>query len=588
MKSLREQIEEGVSRGLHVLLGPEAAGLDPLVRPTQDAKFGDFQSNVALGLAKRLGEKPRDTAERLVGALELGEICEPPEIAGPGFINFRIRTDYLARALESIQDDPRLGIAAAAEPKRVLVDFSSPNLAKEMHIGHLRTTVIGDTLSRLFEFLGHDVLRLNHVGDWGTQFGMLLQFVREEQPEVLEHPERFHVDDLEQFYIAAKTRFDADPHFADAARRAVVDLQAGDPVARKLWGAFCAESLRHAHALYRRLDVRLVDRGESYYNDLLPRVVRELRETGLAGEDRGATVVFLEGYTNREGEPLPLIIQKRDEGYLYATTDLAAIQQRVSVERADRIIYVTDVRQGQHFEMVFAVARQAGWVPEDVRLEHVGYGMILDKNSGKVFKTREGNTVKLRDVLDEAEVRALQAISEDERRAELSEELRREIARVVGIGAVKYADLSHNPSSDYKFDWEQMLALEGNTAPYLLYAYVRTRGIARKAGLSFEELPRDAKLILDHPSEVALAKQLLQVGATVRHVSETLEPHHLTDYLYNLSRAFSTFFDRERGVRVVDAEPLEVRQSRLRLCDLTARTLRLGLSLLGIQVLEQM
>ena len=588
MKSLREQIEEGVTAALHSLLGIEAAGIDPLVRPTQDPKFGDFQSNVVLGLAKRLGEKPRGVAERLVGALKLDELCETPEIAGPGFINFRVRPDYLARALGAVQADPRLGVPAAPEPKRVIVDFSSPNLAKEMHIGHLRTTVIGDTLARLFEFQGDDVLRLNHVGDWGTQFGMLLQYVRDREPEVLEHPERFQVPDLERLYVAAKARFDAEPAFKDAARRAVVDIQSGDPAARRFWEAVCGLSLREAHRLYDRLDVQIKDRGESFYNPMLARVVNELRETGMAVEDQGAVAVFLDGYTNREGEPLPVIIQKGDEGYLYATTDLAAIQHRVSVERADRIIYVTDVRQAQHFEMVFAVARKAGWVPEDVVLQHVGYGMILDKNTGKPYKTKEGGTVKLKDVLDEAEARAAAAISADERRTELSDEHRVEIARVIGIAAVKYADLSHNPSSDYKFDWDQMLALEGNTAPYMLYAYARIRSIGRKAGVEFENLPAEIELMLEHPSELALAKQLLQFGGVIRQVVETLQPHHLTEYLYNLSRAFSTFYDRERGVRVVDAEPETVRLSRLRLCDLTARTLKLGLGLLGIHVLEQM
>jgi arginyl-tRNA synthetase len=588
MKSMRQQIEEAVSHALAAVVGPEAAELDPLVRPTQDPRFGDFQSNVALGLAKRLGRKPRDVADDLVAALGASDIYEQPEIAGPGFINFRLRPSYLAGQLRRIQGDPRLGIPEAEHPQRVIVDFSSPNLAKEMHIGHLRTTVIGDTLARLFEFLGHDVLRLNHVGDWGTQFGMLLQYIRETQPEVVENPDRFHVSDLEAFYVAAKARYDADPAFADAARRAVVGLQSGDAAALRIWEAFVHESLRHAHELYGRLDVRLQDRGESYYNPMLPEIVRELRDSGLAVENEGAVCIFLEGWKNKEGEPLPMIIQKSDGGYKYETTDLAAVKHRVAGERAQRIVYVTDVRQGDHFKMLFQAARQAGWVPANVALEHVGYGMILGQG-GRPFKTKTGGTVKLKDVLDEAEARSRERITEDEeRQREFSEAQKQDIARAVGIGSVKYADLSHNPSSDYRFDWETMLSLDGNSAPYMLFAYARVRAIGRKAGIDFEDLPPDLPVLLEHESEIGLAKQLLNFSGVVEQVAAELKPNYLTDYLYSLSRAYSTFLDRNTGVRVIDAEPESVRVSRLRLCDLTARTLRLGLDLLGIRVVEQM
>jgi arginyl-tRNA synthetase len=588
MKSLREQLEGAVTAALTAVVGPEGAEIDPVVRPTGDPRFGDYQSNVALGLAKRLGRKPREVAEALVRALQLDGLCEPPEIAGPGFINFRIRPAYLAEQLREIQADPRLGVPRAERPQRIIVDFSSPNLAKEMHIGHLRTTVVGDTLARVLEFLGHDVLRLNHVGDWGTQFGMLLQYVRESHPEVLEDPEKFRVDDLETFYVQARRRFDEDPQFAEAARRAVVDLQGGEPVARRLWEAFVHESLRHAHELYRRMDIRLEDRGESFYNAMLPGVVEDLRRIGLAVEDQGAVCVFLDRWKNKEGGVFAQIIRKSDGGYMYATTDLAAVRHRIREEKADRVIYVTDLRQADHFQQFFETARKAGWAPPEVSLEHVGYGMILDKE-GRVFKTKAGGTVKLRDVLDEAEARAAAIIEEDsERRRDLTAEQKREIARVVGIGAVKYADLSHNPASDYKFDWDTMLALEGNTAPYLQYAYARVRSIGRKAGIDFERLPADLPLSVEHESEVALAKELLRFSSVVRQVAEELRPHHLPDYLYELSRAFSTFYDRERGVRVIDAEPEGVRLSRLRLCDLTARTLKTGLGLLGIEVLEQM
>ncbi len=582
---------------LVAVVGPEGAAMDPLVRPTQDPRFGDFQSNVAMGLAKRLGRKPREMAEELARTLEAGAavpalggtaLFDAPEVAGPGFINFRVRPEFLAAQLGAVQADPRFGVEPAAEPVRTIVDFSSPNVAKEMHVGHLRSTIIGDTIARLLEFQGHDVLRLNHIGDWGTQFGMLIQYLRETHPEVAANPAAVRLDDLEQFYIAAKARFDADSEFAERARRAVVELQSGEPQARALWQWLVAESMRHAHAIYQRLGVRLVDRGESFYNPLLPDVVRDLEAMGLAREDQGALCVFLEGWKNRDGEPLPMIVRKSDGGYNYDTTDLAGIRHRVDVERAGRIIYVTDIRQKQHFDMVFAAARAAGWVPEGTSLEHVGFGMVMGADR-RPFKTRTGGTVKLKELLDEAVGRAAAAVADDdERRQHLTAEQRAEIARAVGLGAVKYADLSHNVSSDYVFDWDTMLALEGNTAPYMLYAYARVRSIARKAGVDFEALPRDLPLVVEHESEIGLARQLLEFPSVIRQVSRELRPHVLTDYLYGLSRAFSTFYDRERGVRVIDAEPEAVRLSRLRLCDLTARALRLGLSLLGIEVVEQM
>lgn len=584
---------------LVAVVGPEGRELDPLIRPTQDPRFGDYQSNVALGLAKRLGAKPRDTAARLVAALALDDLTEPPEVSGPGFINFRFRPDFLAAQLAAIQADPRLGLAPVAEPQRVVVDFSSPNLAKEMHVGHVRSTIIGDCIARLLEHFGHDVLRLNHVGDWGTQFGMLIQHVRELQPHVLEDPEKLHIDDLEAFYIEAKRRFDSEPEFAVRARRAVVDLQSGDPVALEVWRAFCRESLRHCHEIYARLGVRLEDRGESFYNPYLPELVAELRARELAVDHDGAVCFFVEGWTNREGKPLPLMVQKSDGGYNYDTTDLAGIRHRTGVERAARIIYVTDIRQHQHFEMVFAGARKAGWAPPSVSLEHVGFGMILGVD-GRPFRTRDGGTIKLKELLDEAIERAAARVAElrekdPERRPDTSPEADANVARIVGLGAVKYADLSHNVTSDYRFDWDTMLALEGNTAPYLLYAYARIRSIGRRAGTALNspeihswELPPDLPILLEHPSEVALAKQLLHFVPTLRQVAVELRPHLLTDYLYGLSRAYSTFYDRERGVRIVDAEPEAVRLSRLRLCDLTARTLKLGLEMLGIGVLEQM
>ncbi len=587
MVSLSQPIEQAVKAALVAVVGPEGAGMDPLVRPTPDPNLGDFQCNVAMSLAKRLGRKPQEVAESLVAAMDVAEICEPPEVAGPGFINFRYRPQFLAGQLAAAQADPRLAIPEAP-PRRIIVDFSGPNLAKEMHVGHLRSTIIGDAIARVLELQGHDVVRLNHVGDWGTQFGMLLQHVRETQPDVLEHPESFRVDDLESFYRDAKVRFDEDPSFADAARRAVVDLQSGEPVARKVWETFCHESLRHAHEVYARLGIRIEDRGESFYNPMLPEIVGELLERGFAVEENGAVLVFLEGWTNREGNPQPIIVRKTDGGYNYDTTDLAGLKHRAEVERAERMVYVTDIRQQQHFEMVFQAARLAGWVPAEVPLEHVGFGMVLGKDR-RPFKTRDGGTVKLKALLEEAEARSAAVVdADDERRREMSAEQRAEIARVVGLGAVKYFDLSHNLASDYVFDWDTMLAMDGNTAPYMLYAYARVQSIGRRAGIEYTQLPADLPLVLEHEKELALAKALLEFPGVVQKVSEELRPHVLTDYLYGLSRTFSGFYDRERGVRVIDAEPEAVRLSRLRLCDLTARTLRLGLGLLGIEVVEQM
>jgi len=593
MKSLREQIEAGITRALVQVVGPEGDSIDPLVRPTQDPRFGDYQSNVALGLAKRLGRKPREVAEELVAALDLAYVCEAPEIAGPGFINLRVRPAFLAAALRQIQSDPRLGIERTAQPERVVVDYSGPNVAKAMHVGHLRSTIIGDTIASLLEFQGQDVVRLNHVGDWGTQFGMLIQHLRETAPEAVENPDQLEIADLEAFYIAAKRRFDEEPDFKERARRAVVDLQSGDPKTGALWQALCTESMRHADEVYELLGIHgLEKRGESFYNPLLPEVVQDLEAKGLVVESNGAMCAFVDGFKNREGEPLPLMVRKADGGFSYDTTDLAGVRHRVDVERARRIIYVTDKRQSDHFQMVFDVARRAGWVPVDVKLEHVGFGMVLGQDR-KPFKTRDGGTVKLFDLLREAEARAVRAFEErdaaqEEQRRALTSEQKAEMAAVVGVGAIKYADLSHNLTTDYVFDWDTMLAMNGNTAPYMLYAYARVRSIGRKAGIDFEALPTDLELVVEHESEIALVKELLNFGSVIRQVSEELRPHHLTDYLYNLSRAFSTFYDRERGVRVLDAAPETVRQSRLRLCDLTARTLKLGLDLLGIRVLEQM
>ena len=576
---------------------------DPLVRAAQDERFGDYQSNCAMGLAKSLRRKPRELAEAIVAQLDVEDICEPPEIEGPGFINFRLKPTYLARSLQTVPPgkDPvfdRLGIEQTDRPQIIVVDLSSPNLAKEMHVGHLRSTVIGDCVSRVLEFEGHTVHRENHVGDWGTQFGMLIAHLRSVRPEVIDSPGTLMIGDLEAFYVEAKARFDADEDFKRQSREAVVALQGGDPVVRRIWQAFCDESLRHCHAIYDRLGVRLVDRGESVYTSLMGEIVARLermmgeRPDGLVRVSEGALCVFMEGFKTRKGDPLPLMVRKSDGGYNYATSDLATIMHRVETLGAKRIVYVVGLAQKQHFDMLFAAVRQVGWVNDTVSLEHLGFGNMLGPDD-RPFKTSEGRTVKLKGLLDEAVARARQVIEEaagDENRPQrtFSKEQAGEIAEKVGLAAVKYFDLTHSLTSDYRFDLDTMLNMEGNTAPYMMYAYARIRSIERKASVDFRSLPPGAAIMLEHPAEVGLAKKLLQLTETLEAVGQELRPNLLTDYLYELARAFTRFYDRKLGVRVIDASPESVRVSRLRLCDLTARALRLGLRLLGIETVEQM
>jgi len=573
---------------------------DPLIRPSQDPRFGDYQCNAAMGLAKQLGKKPRDVAAELVQRLDVADLCAPPEIAGPGFINFSLTPECVSRRLGAVPaaataEEERLGIAPTDAPDVVVVDLSSPNLAKEMHVGHLRSTVIGDCICRILEFEGHTVHRENHVGDWGTQFGMLVAHLLREKPDVVEHPDELVISDLESFYVAAKNRFDADDAFKAEARDTVVKLQQGDPRTRRIWKAFCDESLRHCHEIYDRLDVDLEDRGESFYTRRMEEVIERIEQTKQGWDEGwirisdGALCLFLEGFTTRDGEPLPMIVRKSDGGFNYATSDLATITHRVEALGARRILYVVGLPQKQHFEMLFAAVRKLGWT-EGVELAHIAFGSVLGK-TGTMFKTREGGTFKLKDVLDEAVARARAVIEEQESteagRGFDPEEVNR-IAEAVGIGAVKYFDLAHARQSDYKFDLDTMVAMDGNTAPYLMYAYARIRSIGRKAGVDFAELPDGAPLRLEHPAELALAKKILQFPETLHGVARELRPNVLTEYLYDLAKVFSRFYDKKHGVRVIDAEPDAVRISRLRLCDLTARTLKLGLHLLGIETVERM
>jgi len=581
------------------------AGLegDPLVRPSQEEKFGHYQSNCAMGLAKKAGRKPREVATVILDHLQIDELCETPEIAGPGFINLRLKSSYLAQCLGEVPpcadlSQDRLGIDPAAKKETVIVDLASPNLAKEMHVGHLRSSVIGDCVARLLEFQGHSVHRENHVGDWGTQFGMLIAHLHSIKPDVVDRPDDLVISDLETFYVDAKRRFDSDEEFKRESREMVVALQSGDATTRKIWRAFCDESLRHCHAVLDRLDVKVVDRGESVYADLMDEVVARLesmrarRDDGLVQISDGALCLFMEGFKTRDGDTLPLIVRKSDGGFNYATSDLAAIIQRVEEAKADRIIYVVGAQQKQHLAMVFEAARQLGWADEMIALKHLAFGYMLS-STGQPFKTREGGTVKLSGLLDEAVARARKVVEEGQAdgakpdRA-FTEDQIQEIAETVGLGAVRYFDLCHSLTSDYRFDLDTMLSLEGNTAPYMLYAYARIRSIGRKGGVDYAGLPTDVPMTLEHPSELNLALRLLQFAEILETVTQELKPNVLTEYLYELARAFSRFYDKKLGVRVIDASPEEVRVSRLRLCDLTARVLRLGLHLLGIKTLEKM
>ncbi|WP_414541747.1 arginine--tRNA ligase [Nostoc sp. CCY0012] len=588
MNATQEQLKLKFAQALAAAFGTEYAGVDPILVAASNPKFGDYQANVALSLSKKLGQQPRAIATAIVENLDISHICEQPEIAGPGFINLKLQTAYLEAQLNAIQADSRLGVPAAKTPKREIVDFSSPNIAKEMHVGHLRSTIIGDSIARILEFQGHDVLRLNHVGDWGTQFGMLITYLREVYPEALTTANALDIGDLVSFYRKAKQRFDEDEVFQETARQEVVRLQAGATDTLHAWKLLCEQSRREFQVIYDLLNVQVTERGESFYNPLLPTVVEDLQSSGLLEENQGAQVVFLEGFTNREGEPLPLIVQKSDGGYNYATTDLAALRYRIQQDEAKRIIYVTDAGQGNHFAQFFQVAGKAGWIPDDVELVHVPFGLVLGED-GKKFKTRSGDTVRLRDLLDEAVIRAradLAARLQEEERTE-TEEFINEVSQIVGISAVKYADLSQNRTSNYIFSYDKMLDLKGNTAPYMLYAYARIQGISRKGGINFQELGDHAQVLLQHETELALAKYLLQLDEVISAVEQDLLPNRLCEYLYELSKKFNQFYDRNQGVRVLEAEE-PLRTSRLVLCDLTAKTLRLGLSLLGIQVLERM
>ena len=588
--SLENQLRDAMQRAF-----PEAAAagqaFDPQLAPASKPEFGDFQANGALPLAKPLGQPPRKIAEAVVEQLKADQafmaLCLEPQIAGPGFINITLQPERLAAEVQERLGDPRLGVPAVEQAAPVVVDFSSPNIAKEMHVGHLRSTIIGDSLARVLEFRGHPVLRLNHVGDWGTQFGMLITHLKQVAPEALETADAVDLGDLVAFYREAKKRFDEDEAFQTTSREEVVKLQGGDPVSLKAWGLLCDQSRREFQKIYDRLDIRLSERGESFYNPYLEGVVRDLEATGLLVVDDGARCVFLEGVSGKDGKPLPVIVQKSDGGFNYATTDLAAIRYRFGSapdgDGARRVVYVTDAGQANHFAGVFQVARRAGWLPEGARLEHVPFGLVQGED-GKKLKTRAGDTVRLRDLLDEAVERSdadLRRRLEEEGRSE-DEAFIEHVATTVGLAAVKYADLSQNRITNYQFSFDRMLALQGNTAPYLLYAVVRIAGIARKGGDL--DAAATGALQFSEPQEWALVRELLKFDAVVAEVEEELLPNRLCTYLFELSQVFNRFYDQ---VPVLKAEP-DALPSRLALCRLTADTLKLGLGLLGIPTLDRM
>ena len=584
---MKERLITLIDNALDTLIAegtlPAEAKRPAQIDRTKDKSHGDFATNIALMLAKPAGMKPRDLAEKLIAALPTDNAVAKVEIAGPGFINFFQADDWLTGLLDQALADEHLGVARPAQAQTVVVDYSSPNLAKEMHVGHLRSSIIGDAVVRTLEFLGHKVVRQNHVGDWGTQFGMLLAYLEEQKSEESDTELSRELGDLEGFYRAAKQRFDESDAFATRARSLVVKLQAGDEDCLALWREFNSVSLSHCQAVYDRLGVSLTPadvRGESAYNDDLAQVVSDLDAKGLLSEDQGAQCVFMDEFKNKEGAPLPVIVKKADGGYLYATTDLAALRYRAGTLHADRMLYFVDQRQALHFQQMFSLAKRAGFVPENTELEHMGFG-TMNGPDGRPFKTRDGGTVKLIDLLDEAEQRAYTLVRD--KNPELDDQALRTIAHAVGIGAVKYADLSKNRSSDYIFNFEQMLSFEGNTAPYLLYAYTRVASVFRKAGLDMADVNGD--FLLQEEAEQALAARLVQFGEVLESVAEKGLPHLLCTYLYDVAGLFSTFYEH---CPILSGDNEALKQSRLKLAALTARTLKQGMELLGLSPLERM
>ncbi|WP_431686818.1 arginine--tRNA ligase [Hahella sp. NBU794] len=577
--NLQQLLEQKISAALHAAGAPE--GSPAIVKPSGKPQFGDYQANGVMGVAKALKMNPRELATKVLDVLDLGDMAEKVEIAGPGFINIFLSKDWMSQSLRQVLADPRLTIPLDSPKQTVVVDYSAPNLAKEMHVGHLRSTIIGDAVVRTLEFLGHRVIRQNHVGDWGTQFGMLLAYMNKLKAEN-QQTLSMELADLENFYRQAKKLFDEDADFKAASHEYVVKLQSGDQECKSLWETFINVSLQHCEEVYERLNVSLSRADvmpESAYNEDLPNVINDLREKGVLTKSDGAECVFMEEFKGKEGKTLPLIVQKSDGAYLYATTDLAALRFRERVLKANRVLYFVDARQSMHLNQVYAAGRKAGFVSPDMSLEHMAFGMVLGTDN-KPYKTRDGGTVKLADLLTEAEGRAYALVKE--KNPDMPEEELNSIAHVVGMASVKYADLSKNRASDYIFSFDSMLSFEGNTAPYLLYAYSRVVSIFKKGEVG--DLTLGGEIQVSEPTERALAVKLLQLNEILHSVVSEGYPHLLCSYLYELSGEFSSFYE---VCPVLKAEE-PVRSSRLMLALLTAKTLKQGLDLLGIETLERM
>ena len=576
--NIQALLSEKVSQAMIAAGAP--ADCEPQFRQSAKVQFGDYQANGMMAVAKKLGMAPRQLAEQVLSHLDLNGIANKVEIAGPGFINIFLDPTFLAEHVSQALKSDRLGIAQP-EKQTIVVDYSAPNVAKEMHVGHLRSTIIGDAAVRTLELMGHKVIRANHVGDWGTQFGMLIAYLEKQQQE---NAGEMALADLEGFYREAKKHYDEDEAFAERARSYVVKLQGGDEYFRKMWRQLVDITMTQNQLTYDRLNVTLTRddvMGESLYNPMLPGIVADLKAKGLAVESEGATVVFLDEFKNKEGEPMGVIIQKKDGGYLYTTTDIACAKYRYETLHADRVLYYIDSRQHQHLMQAWTIVRKAGYVPDSVPLEHHMFGMMLGKD-GKPFKTRAGGTVKLADLLDEALERARRLVAE--KNPEMPADELEKLANVVGIGAVKYADLSKNRTTDYVFDWDNMLAFEGNTAPYMQYAYTRVLSVFRKAELE-ESAIINAEVTITEDREAQLAARLLQFEETLNVVARDGTPHVMCAYLYDLAGLFSGFYEH---CPILSAENESVRNSRLKLALLTAKTLKLGLDTLGIETVERM
>ncbi|MCT8812196.1 arginine--tRNA ligase [Glaesserella parasuis] len=569
---LSEKIKQAM-----IVAGAEQ-NVEPLVRQSGKVQFGDYQANGIMGAAKKLGLNPREFAQKVVDNVDLNGIAEKLEIAGPGFINIFLAPTWLAQQAENAFSGDKLGIHLN-QAQTVVVDYSSPNVAKEMHVGHLRSTIIGDSVVRALEFLGNKVIRANHVGDWGTQFGMLIAYLEKMENE---HASEMELSDLESFYRAAKEHYDSDEVFAEKARNYVVKLQSGDDYCRTMWKKLVNITMQQNQHNYNRLNVTLTENdvmGESLYNPMLPEIVEDLKAQGLAVEDDGALVVFLDEFKNKDGDPMGVIVQKKDGGFLYTTTDIAAAKYRYETLKADRALVFSDTRQSQHMQQAWLITRKADYVPDSFSLEHHNFGMMLGKD-GKPFKTRTGGTVKLADLLDEAVERAEKLIAE--KNPDLTASEKQAVVEAVAIGAVKYSDLSKNRTTDYVFDWDNMLSFEGNTAPYMQYAYTRVRSIFSRAGIDPNSLT--GNIVLIDEKERNLAIKLLQFEEAVTVVAKDGTPHVLCQYLYELAGIFSSFYE---AYPILNAEE-SIKQSRLKLAHLTAKTLKQGLDLLGIKTVEKM